>query len=400
MAIRKMHLAKAAINALPPPAQITTIWDDELSGFGLLVLPSGTKTFIIHRRTRTGRQIRIKIGRVGELSAEQARTEAKRLCAQISLGHDPAAERRAARQQQQEHSATPTVARLAELWQQANADRWAPKTAKAYGSWLATHVLPALGRSKANEVQPADIRRMYKAIVARTPATADQVLRTASALYAWAVANDDLPMITSNPCVRVLTPDLRGPGAAKREREPEGDELERLVRALEDRADLIGVFFLVLLLTGAREGELLGAMWRDFDLDGERPTWRKRRTKTGKPHRVTLNSEAVELLRAVKAEQPFSPFGWLKIHRMRDAWAEVCTAAGVTDLRIHDWARHFHACILASQGFNLLDVGKALGHRSQQTSARYTHVVERRQREAATKLGEVVRLAGRRKNTA
>ena len=81
---------------------------------------------------------------------------------------------------------------------------------------------------------------------------------------------------------------------------------------------------------------------------------------------------------------------------MRKRWREICAAADVADLRIHDWARHFHASLLAAEGYTLLDIGKALGHRSEQTTKRYTHVLERRQREAAGKVGEVVRLAGRR----
>jgi integrase len=80
---------------------------------------------------------------------------------------------------------------------------------------------------------------------------------------------------------------------------------------------------------------------------------------------------------------------------MRKAWAEICAEAVVADLRIHD-LRHWHASLLAGEGFGLLDIGKALGHRSSSTSGRYTHVVEKRQREAATRLGEVVSLAGRR----
>ena len=137
-------------------------------------------------------------------------------------------------------------------------------------------------------------------------------------MFGWAVGSDDYPLITSNPCAGAISE--KGPGANKREREPEGDELERMVRALE-RDDLTGAFFLLLLLTGARENELLKALWREFELDSERPTWRKPTTKTGRPHRVTLSPQAVELLRAVKQAHPFSPFGWLKRARHAQALA-------------------------------------------------------------------------------
>ena len=123
-------------------------------------------------------------------------------------------------------------------------------------------------------------------------------------MFSWGVANDAYPLITSNPCLGAIGKDLRGPGANKRDREPEGDELERMIGAIKARNDLIGVFFLLLLLTGARENELLKAPWREFDLDSERPTWRKPSTKTGKPHSVTLSPQAVELLLTVNAAHP------------------------------------------------------------------------------------------------
>jgi integrase len=420
MAAIKLHLSKSTINALPiigdrtraipcvawdpakpAPEEPLAVWDDEVAGFQLLVMPTGRKVFYLHRRTRDGTQFKLKLGQFGvELSAEQARTEARRICAAVAIGQDPAAERRAARQKRKERQAAPTVAQMWEACLRASTTRpkspWSASTARLYEGWMRCHVLPDLGAKKANEVEAVDVRKMYRGIVQKAPPTADQALRTLSSVYSWAIAQDDFPQVTKNPCKAALDRNSKGPGAQARDREPEGDELERVVRALEDRGDLIGVFFLLLVMTGARENELIGAMWRDFDLEVERPVWRKPVTKTGRPHRVTLSEQAVELLRAIKQEHPFAPFSWLKEHAMRREWRKVCAAAGVTDLRIHDWARHFHASLLAAEGYTLIDIGKALGHRSEATSKRYTHLIERRQREAAARVGEVIRLAGRR----
>jgi integrase len=400
MATMKLHLDRDTIKALPiPEAGKLTVHDDALAGFELLVLPSGTMTYYYHGRTRSSRQFSYKIGRTTEISADKARAMAERVRAQVALDQDPAAERKAARQREPEakrvRAATISVNRMAELWQQANAKRWAASTAISYRSWLDTHVLPALGRMSAHEVQPADIRRMYRAILAKRPATADQALRTTSAMYAWGVGQDDLPLITTNPCAGALARSDRGPGANQRVREPEGDELDRLKVALEDRGDMLGVFFLLLLLTGCRESEMLQARWGEFDLDVPLPVWRKPTTKNRKPHRVTLEPPSPELLRAVKAAHPVAPFSWLREKAMRAAWAEIVKAAAIEDLRIHD-LRHFHASLLAGEGFGLLDIGKALGHRSPQTTAIYTHLPARRQREGSRAVGEVWRLAGRR----
>ena len=55
----------------------------------------------------------------------------------------------------------------------------------------------------------------------------------------------------------------------QRERYPQNGELERLVAALQRRGDRAGQFFLTLLFTGARRGELLAMRWSDVDLDGD-----------------------------------------------------------------------------------------------------------------------------------
>ena len=147
MASQKMHLAKARINALAIPDQPLTVHDDQLGGFELLVLPSGLKTFYLHGRTRDGRQFRVKLGRFGtDLTAERARTEAKRIRAAVALGQDPAAELRAKRQKHKERQAAPTVAELWDAFYAARKDAWSPNTAESYRIWFARHVEPILGR--------------------------------------------------------------------------------------------------------------------------------------------------------------------------------------------------------------------------------------------------------------
>jgi integrase len=420
MASAKIHLVKATINALPiigdprrpipcclwdpartDPAKPLVIWDDVIPGFNLLAMPGGARTFMLQRTTRSGREIKFKIGRTTELSAEQARAEAKRLNAAIALGLDPAAERKAARLRQKQRHAAPTVA---DLWKECLAactsrpkKPWSVSTARLYGGWFENYILPSMGKVKVHEVQSSDIRKLYRGIVERLPATADQVLRAISSMYGWAVASDDYPLITVNPCVGALDHASKGPGARKRVREPRNGELGRFIGALATRDDLPSLFFSAQLLSGCRKGELLQAKWRDFDLESESPTWTKpaHTTKTGAMHRLPLNPETVKVLRTVKERCPFSPFSGLNAGNLRKPWAEICKAAEIEDLTPHD-LRHWHASIAASSGESLLVIGGMLGHADQATTMRYSHLVDDALRRASTKVGEVIRLAGRR----
>jgi integrase len=398
MASLKLHLSKSTINGLPTPDQALTVWDDAVPGLHLLVQPGGARTFYLHGRDRTGAQFKYKLGRFGdELSAELARAEAKRLRGLVALGRNPAKERREARQQHRQRQAAPTVAGLWTACQAAHKATWRPATAAAYAGWLKCHVLPVLGALKAHEVQPADIRRLYRSIVGRAPATADQVLRVTSSMYSWAVAQDDLPLITSNPCAGALDRSARGPGANRRVRPPVNDELERLVGALRTRDDLPGRFFLVALATGCRRSELLNAKWSDFDLDSEAPTWTKPAsvTKQRRLHHLPLNPEAVALLREVKALSPFAPFAGMTEQRLYRAWRQICTAAAIDDLHPHD-LRHWCASLAVSAGLSLELVGGLLGHADPGVSSRYSHLSDRAVREASVKVGQVIALAGRK----
>ena len=72
--------------------------DSKLPGFFLRV-GADKKVYFVEKRFR-GRVIKVTVGSHGQVTAEQARTEAQRLLGLISLGQDPAAEKRAARQGQ------------------------------------------------------------------------------------------------------------------------------------------------------------------------------------------------------------------------------------------------------------------------------------------------------------
>lgn len=70
--------------------------DSELRGFALRVTASGIKSFVVE--TLIGNKVRrMTIGRYGKLTAEQARTEAKKILGKIASGGDPVADKKQAR---------------------------------------------------------------------------------------------------------------------------------------------------------------------------------------------------------------------------------------------------------------------------------------------------------------
>ena len=71
-------------------------------------------------------------------------------------------------------------------------------------------------------------------------------------MYSWALARpDEWVTITVNPAAGIAMN-----REERRERFPQNGELQRLVGVLRDRDDLPARFYLLLLLTGARRGEV------------------------------------------------------------------------------------------------------------------------------------------------
>jgi integrase len=392
----KVHLTSARVRALPTTAETYVVWD-HLAGFGVRVMArSGTKTYLLQRRTRKGRNVKMRLGRANEVSAEWARRRALDLVREIETGGDPAADLKAQRNAERERRKAPTVALLIGEWLAANRSGWRPSTVENYRRWADLHVLPRLGARKAHELEPGDVRRWYREMAAAGAgaATRNRALAVLSSAYSWAKSSDDWP-IAGNPCLGAVGRREKA-REDRRERYPVDDELERLVGVLRDRGDHPALFFLLLLLSGARRSEVWSMRWCDVDLDAA--TWTKPAgmTKQRKAHRLPLSPEAVAVLGAVRADRPFSPFGSLGESALRRAWVEVCRAADLNDLRVHD-LRHWHASLLASAGLSLPLIGALLGHSSPATTSRYAHLLDRALREATGQLGQVVGLAGRRK---
>jgi Arm domain-containing DNA-binding protein len=71
-----MKLTDITLRALQAPATgVTVYFDDTLTGFGVRVSQAGTKSFVLTHGTRRQRET---LGRVGIVSLQEARAEAKR----------------------------------------------------------------------------------------------------------------------------------------------------------------------------------------------------------------------------------------------------------------------------------------------------------------------------------
>ena len=181
-----------------------------------------------------------------------------------------------------------------------------------------------------------------------------------------------------------------------RERYLRQDELTRLLDALaKDRNQQVADLFRLLLLTGARRGEVLFATWAQFDLAVGKWTKPAHATKQNRKHVIWLSAPARQILQRMYERRGETP--WLFPGRSGKkprretlyVWKRVLAAAGIADLRTHD-LRHSYASTLVNAGFSLPIIGKLLGHSQVATTAKYAHLYDDVERQATERAGAII----------
>jgi integrase len=383
---------------LPSPATGNKVhYDTEVTGFGVRVTAAGARSFVLNYRSG-GRERRFTIGSFPDWSAKQARELAKSLKRRIDMGEDPMGEREAER-------AAPTVNELADRFEAEHLPKLRPATEREYRSLIRSFIRPQLGKVKVETLRYPDIEALHRKIVQTAPYRANRTVAVLSKMLAlsirWGVRSD-------NPCRGIEKAPER-----KRERFLTPAEIARLSEVLATHPEKASANAVrLLLLSGARRGEVLSATWDQFDLQAA--VWLKpyTNTKQKRDHRLPLSAPALALLTEMKVEADtendrrvndgLKPIRCLfpaqqgaDGHQieLKHFWAAVCRKAGIQGVRIHD-LRHTYASILASSGLSLPIIGSLLGHTQAATTHRYAHLLDDPLRAATERAAAIITGAG------
>ena len=377
-------ISRRTVEALPAGEREVVFWDHELSGFGVRVYPSGTKVYLVQTRSG-GKSRRITIGRHGVLTAEQARRKAAQLIASIKAGEEPT-------RPQSPPDTGPTIAEVAERYMKEHvAVRCKPSTVRGCQYTLDRYLLPAFGARPLGTIGREEVAALQYRLH-KTPTMANRVVDLLSRLFnmaeAWGVAPDG-----GNPCRFVQKYKERS-----RERFLSEEEFGRLGRVLDEleaegkvAANAVAAIRL-LMLTGCRRGEIVTLRWEDVDLEaGE---LRLRDAKTG-PRQVALSPAAVRVLSAIRrhADNPWVIAGrkpGTRLGNLNASWLVVRDRAELENVRLHD-LRHSFASRALALGESLSMIGRLLGHRKVQTTARYAHLAQDSVKVSAARVAESLR---------
>jgi integrase len=378
----RRKLTKSVVEGIAPTDQAVLVWDTVVAGFAVKVSPSGKRTYLLKFRDPLRRQRKPTIGVHGIITCEQARDHAKRLLAQVSMGDDPLAKRRAL-------LVSPTFGEFSERFlADYAAKRLKPRSYAECQRLLTNILLPRLGHLRILEIDKTHIAKLHRELDGTKP-QANRVLSTVSKMIA--VANDwGLRSDPVNPSRSVK----KYPETA-RTRFLADDEIRRLFDTLDDPAfaeSPFAVFVRLAIFTGCRKSELLNARLDDLDLEGR--SLRLRDSKTG-ARTVFLNDSALE---AIGASPRHEGQEYLILGRnsarpavgVQKWWARFRKAAKLPDVRIHD-LRHTFASIGAGRGQSLLQIGALLGHKTPQTTMRYAHHYEDALRSSSNAIDQGIR---------
>ena len=243
----------------------------------------GQGTYYLRWKDANGKTCHQKIGRTTEITLDDARQRAKTLKAQITLGADPQAERRAKK-------GRPTFEEVfLEYMKEAKVhNRGWKKKRQMYN----LRIKAAFGHKRITEIKRAEVRSWHVSLRedGLSPAYSDRFLSLLRNMLNYCVQVELLP---TNPAagVKPFNPDNRV------EHYLGQDELKRLLTALNTwKNRTVAQILLLAASTGMRIGEILKLKWSEVDLEHKILTVSASSSKSKRLRSVPLNETAMEVL--------------------------------------------------------------------------------------------------------
>lgn len=296
LTIRKVEAAKPGTSKSGKP--IPKMYGDAaITGLYLRVVPrksGGYGKYWIQRVKVGNRRRDLGLGRYPIISLHEARDKAIDNRRLIYKGEDPRAEERKAEVPTFEEAARETLQVFGAAWKKE-------RQRKQWWRRMEIHVFPRIGSMRLDTIGREDLLRVLTPIWQDKNATAKYVRNAIADTLSWGMSER---FIDRNECGQELSDML--PKAPKRTKHfaavpyPEvAKKLRQVDEGAAGKAVKLAMRFLV--YTAVRQAECRGALWSEIDLDSATWTIPAERTKSGREHRVPLNSGALEVLEEARS---------------------------------------------------------------------------------------------------
>jgi integrase len=277
--------------------------DKKLRGFCLRASSTGAKVWMLRYRTAHERTTRrLTLGRVGEMTAADARKEARDKLADIHKGSNPAQERRDER----------NAILFGELVKQyLDEHAKALKSVRNYTNIIKREFLPKWRNRSAKDITSTECYEALRDILTRGV----DKRRESAAVYAQAVLSGLFTFACAqerHPALRLAVNPMNGlrqianPKAPKEVLNPE--QIKALWTALDEvKSVVVADAIKLMLLTGQRPGEVRGMSKAAVSMSES--TWLQRETKNTDEHIVHLAPKALAIVEhwfSTGATKPFA----------------------------------------------------------------------------------------------
>lgn len=400
-------LTNRLIQQLSPAAKVVEVYDSELKGFYLRVLPTGTKVFYVRYRLQDGQRHKYKVGRAPDLTVQEAREQAKKILSEVALGANPKANNL------NKDQIIPTLKQFIEQeylpWSESH-HQWSKEQVQRLYRMKECLPLP-LNEINVRVIEKWRAKRLKQGITSNTVNRDVTGIRSAIAkAVEWGIIEEHpfeklKPLkVDRSPNIRYLTEDeekrLRQAldereakireerSSANKWRDDRGYELLPNL-SKQPFADHLKPLVLLSLNTGARQGELFRLHWDDVDFDRKSIALVMRGKRKSYTRHIPLNREAFEVLSSWHQLRPdseklvFPSKNGQRFDNIQTSWENVKKLANLKSFRWHDMRHHF-ASKLVMKGVPLNTVRELLGHTNLDMTLRYAHLApEQKERAVA-----------------
>ena len=348
------------------------LWDTDTPTLALRVTPTGRKTYVFEARLN-GATVRINIGTVADWPIKKARTRVQALKMLVDAGTDP---REVERDRQaaavEKKAAAVAKVEAAKAAAVTVGEVWAAYIAERHPHWGDLHYRDHIDKAKAGglpsgrrgggkqltrpgplaALMPLALKDLEQATIERWAAKEGKT-RASSARLAWRLLTVFLTWCSEQPAYAGLLP-AKNPAKTKKAREALGksgtksDVLQReqlgvwfaAVQQLQN--PIIAACLQMMLLTGARPGEVLALRWEDVNTQ-----WKgiQIRDKVEGTREIPATPYMLHLLAALTRRNewvfPSTTSATGCLSEPNNPHTRACKAAGLEGLTLHGLRRSF-----------------------------------------------------------
>jgi len=277
-------------------------------GLYLQIAQGGARSWV-YRFMLQGRAREMGLGSLRDVGLAKARVRAAEARKLRAEGMDPIEHRQARKRGAiLAASRAMTFENCAKAYIEANKIAWRnAKHVRQWESTLRTYCYPVFGPVSVQDLDTALVLKVLEPIWSRKTETASRLRGRIEAVLDWATARGY--RTGENPArwrshVENLLPSRSQVRKVQHHPALPYTQIGEFVRSLREQSGMAALALEFLILTAARTSEVVGARWKEIDLEEALWTIPAHRIKARREHRVPLAPRAVAILKSLQPEHP------------------------------------------------------------------------------------------------